>query len=150
MEKYNTFKNEKTYSEFIKNIPLLLEYVKKILTADKLLFNEDEAEKVSLFVKENEISKENLYPLIAYFGESIIKRYGGNWFFTGNDDFAPNEASIGNSNAVLMRSCPSYYIHEIQKTGNIKLFNEDLKDNLKNKNEIKDLMQELFPKKKKK
>ncbi len=150
MGKTNTFKDKREYNKFVENIPFYLEFVKKILAKTELSFDENEAVKVSLYINDNELSEDGLLSLIAYFGEAIRYRYGGEWFFTGkNDGFEPNEASIGNSEAVLLRTCPRNYIKKIQETGDIHLFNDDLKEDLKNKNEIKDLMLELFPKRRK-
>ena len=152
MKKYNTLKNKKDFELFISKIPDYIESIKEILNKSELLYNEEEACDVSNYFKNNNeaINNEMLKSFIAYFGESIIKRYGGEWFFTGaKDAFSPNEAAIGNSNAIILRNCPIDFLYEILETKNINGFNENLEYNIKNNQEIDVLFSNLFPKKKK-
>ena len=132
-----------------KYLALLLRHINK----QKLIYDDIEAEAVSNFLIENKDmikSVDLLKSLVIYYGEFIINNFGGEWYFTGGkDDFNPNEAAIGNSIAILLRACPTYYINEILRRKDSLFFVNEINNDLKSKKEIKNLMKELFPKKKK-
>jgi hypothetical protein len=89
---------------------------------------------------------------IAYLGEAFMKRYGGEWFFTGTkkDSFAINEPVITNFKDEGIRKSPSEEIYSIFEDNDEYSFiksNEYREEMLKKTNE---LFAELFPKKAKK
>jgi hypothetical protein len=155
MNNHNTLKNKKEFDIFLLNKNNYLKTLAEFINKETLVFNHNEVKKISNYFinksKENSFHNEDKLIFITYLGEFLIHNYGGEWFFTGNNDaFSPNEPYIGKSEAILIRECPSDSIISILTTQNENYFVEKLEENLKKKKGIDDVFSKIFPQRKKK
>ena len=119
MEKYNTLKDKKDYLLFLSFIPVYMQELADKIQKEELNFDDEETVIVSrYFIK---LRNDGLYSMddkkkfVAYIGEAFMKRYGGEWFFTGTkkDSFAINEPVITKFKDEGIRECPSEAIYKI-------------------------------------
>lgn len=155
MDNYNTFKSKKDFNNFLLRKDYYLNILMKIINKELLIFNDKELKIISNYYisknKERAFKDIDKLIFITYLGEFLIHNYGGEWFFTGNnDDFSPNEPYIGKSEAILIRECPSDSVNEILTTQNENYFIEKLQRNIEKKKSIDDVFSKIFPKRKRK
>lgn len=129
MEKYNTLKDKKDYELFIMNIPSYMNELSKVAGTTSLSFDEKEVRNISQYFinlnKKSLLTAEKKKIFVAYIGEAFMKRYGGEWFFTGlkKDSFALNEPVITKYKRESLRYCPSEDIFKIFETNDENHFN---------------------------
>jgi hypothetical protein len=156
MEKYNTLTGKKDYELFLSSIPAYMQELADKIQKKELSFDDEETAIVSRYFIQ--LRNDGLYSLddkkkfIAYIGEAFMKRYGGEWFFTGTkkDSFAINEPVIIKFKDESIRKSPSEEIYSIFEDNDEYSFVKSMKYSEEMSKKIDDFFDEFFPKKKKK
>jgi hypothetical protein len=156
MEKYNTLKSKKDFNLFINSLSDYNLKLKSILKKENITYEEDEIRLISkYFLELNEsdafdINNKKIF--IAYLGEAFMKKYGGEWNFTGlkSDSFAINEPVITKYKKEGIRMSPSETINKIFEEKNEDYFNWSIKYMEEFQKKTDDIFAQLFPKREKK